>query len=835
MADTITLKSKSTQGRYMELVCTQTSKDSTTNTSTIKWTLSTYGNEDIYISAGPTKVIIDGKTVYSKERVPWDAVKFPAITGSISGTLTVAHKDDGSKSINVSFSTAIYTSTVSTYDDKWELDSISRIATCNQSLKSKTETSITMNWSSDSTIDYLWYSKDKGAIWTGVDIADSKSGTYTISGLSANTTYQVNTKVRRKDSQLSTISSALSVTTYNYPYCTQSPDFTLGDKLKLSFYNPLGRAFKFYIIGNGTQIDAEYNCSGTTYEGVNSTTSSVPYLYATIPNAKSGQYKVKVVYGSSTITRDNGSTYSIKESVCYPEFKSFDIIDTSTANITNNEFLIKKLTSFSVVVKSENKMVAKNSATPKKYTVNVDSIIKSMDYSKTDNSVAYSPMLNEGYVTIKVLANDSRSLSTEASKRIPIYDYYEPIVYIDVKRRNNFGEIATLKVTGEYTPLIYNNVPKNKIESCEYRYRVKDGDWIYKDEDENWFDLTATLDSANGKFTCNTVEFEKLDNYTAFEFEVRVKDNLGNTTTKAATLSEGQGILFISSNNKKCYSNGVELATIDNVKQTKYYTRLETDTDLNTIREIGTYRSIQKSDSDTMHNLPSGIDGGFILHVSTWTATPTNREYRRQELIYGRMAYVRRSIDSGDTWSEWNTTAYLEDIYPVGAIYCSSTNTNPSSKLGGTWELIDKGFKSVYENITEFDAVKKLVTIHHSNISDMDIAVTRSGGTIRLRVTFCTNTKFDDTTVDLFTLNLNKFGCTNIPMGYNFVPCLCDAASGGLICICTYDGKVSSYDVFSGTTAWASGMGYSMDITFTVTPSIMLDNFCDKFYWKRTE
>ena len=70
----------------------------------------------------------------------------------------------------------------------FKLTDIPRYATANQSLKSKTSTSITMNWSSDSTIDYIWYSKNNGTNWTAIGSVNAKSGSYTISHLSPSTT-----------------------------------------------------------------------------------------------------------------------------------------------------------------------------------------------------------------------------------------------------------------------------------------------------------------------------------------------------------------------------------------------------------------------------------------------------------------------------------------------------------------------------------------------------------------------------------------------------------------------------------------------------------------------
>ena len=51
-----------------------------------------------------------------------------------------------------------------TISKEFKLTDIPRYATSNQSLQSKTSYSITMYWSSDSIIDYIWYSKDNGVI-----------------------------------------------------------------------------------------------------------------------------------------------------------------------------------------------------------------------------------------------------------------------------------------------------------------------------------------------------------------------------------------------------------------------------------------------------------------------------------------------------------------------------------------------------------------------------------------------------------------------------------------------------------------------------------------------
>lgn len=127
MASSFTLNSGSYNGRYLQLYCSQ-SKDIATNRSTITWKLSSIGGSSNYYSTGPTSVTIAGQQVYNESRVNWDANVFPAAKGSVSGTIYVDHDSAGNKSISVSFTTAIYVGSTSTYSGTWTLDNIPRQA-----------------------------------------------------------------------------------------------------------------------------------------------------------------------------------------------------------------------------------------------------------------------------------------------------------------------------------------------------------------------------------------------------------------------------------------------------------------------------------------------------------------------------------------------------------------------------------------------------------------------------------------------------------------------------------------------------------------------------------
>ena len=81
--------------------------------------------------------------------------------------------------------------------------------------------------------------------------------------------------------------------------------------------------------------------------------------------------------------------------------------------------------------------------------------------------------------------------------------------------------------------------------------------------------------------------------------------------------------------------------------------------------------------------------------------------------------------------------------YPINSVVITSTNENPSTKFGGTWELVDKEFKEVYKNYEDTVFTKT------SNISSCQLALTRSSKTIRI-----TNLPFSFTACKTTSLSL---------------------------------------------------------------------------------
>lgn len=112
------------EGRYYTLSWSA-SQSIPNNTSTISWTLSTAGGQSSWMTERTVYVDIDGERVFSKT----DEVD--RYRGTIAtGTKTISHNSDGTRSFSVSLGAAIYYSDVRcTGSDSFTLDTIARAST----------------------------------------------------------------------------------------------------------------------------------------------------------------------------------------------------------------------------------------------------------------------------------------------------------------------------------------------------------------------------------------------------------------------------------------------------------------------------------------------------------------------------------------------------------------------------------------------------------------------------------------------------------------------------------------------------------------------------------
>ena len=173
----------------------------------------------------------------------------------------------------------------------------------------------------------------------------------------------------------------------------------------------------------------------------------------------------------------------------------------------------------------------------------------------------------------------------------------------------------------------------------------------------------------------------------------------------------------------------------------------------------------------------------------------------------------------------------FENMYPVGSVYCNSTNTNPSEIYGGEWELVDKGFKTgttdITQNATEY-------------LSGFEVSSVRTGQTVRFRIHLTTAKAVNDSSVILGTVDLEAHGLVDTNESYFLYGIFGGVAiSDGGNATITYDfnntGVLEVNDCLNvdGTHVLPAGSSFYINAVVTTSQSRMSDEFCDKFYWKR--
>lgn len=532
------VQSDSYQGRYLKLTVVEESYSIANNTSTVRWTLESIGGSANYYSIYNCSVVVNGQTVYNSGNTAWNTYRFPAATGSTSGTITVGHNVDGSASpIGFTLHGRVYYNGDNNRSGSLSLTKIPRYANPWQSINETGDNYIKMNWGADASCDRLQYSINGGASW----INASGYPVYTISGLSPNTTYSVVTRVRRQDSQLWSNTSPMNITTLSSPYISALSDFNIGSSLSCTIYNPKGRNLTLKLLtSGGTEILSRITSVNGTYTFVMTEVENTA-LYNAIPNSSSGQFRISVYCADLGTTNYSNSSVGYKtfyavESACRP--------DLDISAIDCNAKSLKLTGDANTLIKYVSNVLTEITASGKKGASIKNILIQCSDgqsasFTASSQTVTKSTTFNsvEGAV-FSCAVVDSRGFTNSANITLNILDYVKLTLNVDVYRPSTTNGYVAVKFNGNYFNKNFGKEDNTLTLKYHYKEHTTDiyGDWI----ELNPTKRDNTYSNGSTEITLGT----NFDYQKSYDFEFVVLDKIYDDSSISvfSTVLDGQTI-----------------------------------------------------------------------------------------------------------------------------------------------------------------------------------------------------------------------------------------------------------------------------------------------------
>lgn len=209
--------------------------------------------------------------------------------------------------------------------------------------------------------------------------------------------------------------------------------------------------------------------------------------------------------------------------------------------------------------------------------------------------------------------------------------------------------------------------------------------------------------------------------------------------------------------------------------------------------------------------------------------------------VYANVELADNPIEKGTPLNK-NTFDELQkelNAYVVGNVLITSTSENPSTYLGGSWELIDKEYKStfIYGDKSNYYYNKTYGNVDDAPLTNNEgIDIIRTGHTItlRLRISF-NDVVASDSNVTLGRIHFENLGCLRLTVSPLYPPLAFEdgTGNGAFWTIEATNGSLAVVEDLRGK-GFAKGDVLNFYVDLNIPYPYMLDEFCDKFYWKRT-
>ena len=503
------------------------------------------------------------------------------------------------------------------------------------SVDSKDETSIKVKWSTSQTCNEIkWY---RGNTLVATTNPNGTSGTYTFTGLTANTQYTLKGNFKRADSGYTMDSNVITPSTDNYPYVKTTgglnpASITLGTTTTqtINIENPHSRNTTIYVKtdnASGTTV-ATATTSGT------SATITVPTstLYQKIPSSSSGTLYYYCVYDGHTTSGVSG-TYQINgtERPVFPTSSWSYATNLGALTGNDDQIIIDNYSTISVTV--DTPATSAYSSPIASYSATWGST-NPVIFAENETATLTGGSGN----ALTVTATDSRGLPSDlqastldiSSNRIA---YTKPIVSnITTLRENGIDTTTILTANGTmYKGKFGTNGVQNAIYSVKYYTKATSSStWSGPyDVDLN----NCSFDSSTGNWTITNESIHLNGQSGGFPS--------GSSYNVKLEFYDAQGLLGF----------GTYVSTVDDGKIA---------------------RDVYKDGDGEYHE---GING---LADGDYTQT-----------IHGKINVINGYYLNGEPLSfDFNPL----DCMPIGYVYISTNSTSPASLFGGTWTQIKDKF-----------------------------------------------------------------------------------------------------------------------------------------------
>lgn len=394
----------------------------------------------------------------------------------------------------------------------------------------------------------------------------------------------------------------------------------------------------------------------------------------------------------------------------------------------------------------------------------------------------------------------------------------------------------TISLTGDNSIIVkYLSKPKVTIEATAKQYaniKSYSTEWGTKksttqettfsqgvDSDQLTIKATDTRDWSSTQ----TYDFTSLNRFIDYIKLVHTKFDITKEETSSETLNLDIAGNWFNGNFSETNPNELSIKYRYKEKNGEFndYQPLEFTIDNNTFSckaEIGTF------------NISKQYSLEIVTSDKATKLTTTFDVLSNNSILRVGETYVRIN---GDLRLNGNLILNGIPYNPFDYLFITSKNENPKDSIGGEWSLVNKEFSSlvdtIEENFSDYYTDSDYATCY-------GIAFVRNANQITIRISLRTLLDVGETNVSLGKINLEKFGLTKLPLTKFGMVASSDSANSILIYNVLTTGEINAIDVVGKgeTNTISSGTTISIEISSAMNMGYMIDDFCNRFIWKRT-